>query len=379
MTRNVENMRAELLGWYDKDGRSLPWRLRPEDKAAGASADPYAVWLSEIMLQQTTVPHAAPYWEKFLAAFPTVTELANAPRDQVLSLWAGLGYYARARNLHKCAAVLRDQYGGIFPQSEAALLTLPGIGPYTAAAIAAICFDEPTNIVDGNVERVISRIFAVQNPLPKAKGELRDFAAKLADPKRPGDYGQALMDLGATICTPKNPKCEICVWQKCCAAFKVDNPQDYPKKIKKKKLATRYGAIFWLEREGSVLIRQRLETGLLGAMMEFPGSEWGDKPKNEDEWLRAAPAPRNWERLEAPVLHIFTHFKLELSVYRAHISMDEVSADELGNICAPQTRSAQTRNTQASRAQAIWADIDDLSAHALPSLMMKVAKLARGL
>lgn len=354
MKRNSLDMRAALLSWYDQSGRSLPWRLRPEDRAEGLRADPYAVWLSEIMLQQTTVPHATPYWEKFLCAFPTVVDLANAPRDDVLTLWAGLGYYARARNLHKCAGVVRDQYEGRFPQNEAELLALPGIGPYTAAAIGAICFDLPTNIVDGNVERVISRIYAVQNPLPKAKGELRDFAANLADPNRPGDYGQALMDLGATICTPKSPKCELCIWQKYCAAYDAKNPQDYPKKIKKKRLPTRYGAVFWLECKGQVLIRQRPDKGLLGGMMEFPTSKWGDQPYDDSAWLRAAPILRNWERLDMPVLHIFTHFKLELSVYRSHIGGSE--ADSLDGL---------------------WVDMKRLNAYALPRVMIKVANVAR--
>ena len=220
-------MRAALLGWYDRQGRTLPWRVRPEDRAKGIKPDPYAIWLSEIMLQQTTIAHGTPYWHKFLAEFPTVTDLANANRDRVLTLWAGLGYYARARNLHKCAGMIRDEYGGAFPKTEAELLKLPGIGPYTAATIAAICFNEPTNIVDGNVERVIARIFRVQNPLPKSKSEIKTLAAPLADVGRPGDYGQALMDLGAIICTPLSPSCSICVWQPyCCLLYTSPSPRD---------------------------------------------------------------------------------------------------------------------------------------------------------
>jgi len=205
------------LAWYDAQGRTLPWRIRPEERAAGQVADPYAVWLSEVMLQQTTVPHATPYWRKFLAEFPTVIDLANADRDRVLTMWAGLGYYARARNLHKCAGVVRDEHDGEFPRTEAQLLKLPGIGPYTAATIAAICFDEATNIVDGNV----------------------------------------------------------CPWQDECDAFKDNTQIDYPKKVKKAKLSLRYGAVFVLMSEGKVLLRRRPDKGLLGGMMGFPGTEWG--------------------------------------------------------------------------------------------------------
>jgi len=345
----IRKARRALLAWYDAQGRTLPWRVRPEDRANGSAADPYAVWLSEIMLQQTTVPHATPYWEKFLAEFPTVRDLAAAPRDKVLTMWAGLGYYARARNLHKCAGVISEEHRGTFPGSEAELLKLPGIGAYSAAAIASICFGEATNVVDGNVERVISRLFAVEAFLPKAKKELRDLAGTLADPDRPGDYAQALMDLGATICKPKNPKCDICVWNFACNAFKAGVQERYPRKIKKTKLPVRYGAAFYLQHGEDVLLRRRPDAGLLGGMMEFPGTEWtGEKP-DEADWLAQAPASKNWE-CAGDITHVFTHFRLHLSVYRA--SAANKSAGE------------------------IWAGRADLKSRALPSVMLKVAAQA---
>lgn len=341
-------MRRDLLAWYDDSARALPWRVRPEDRARGVAADPYAVWLSEIMLQQTTVPHATPYWEKFLARFPTVTDLARANRDEVLAMWAGLGYYARARNLHKCAGVIADEHGGAFPNTEAALLKLPGIGLYTAATLAAICFDEATNIVDGNVERVISRIFALDNPLPKARRELRALAATLAAPKRAGDYGQALMDLGATVCTPRSPKCGDCPWQRHCAANAAGTQTDYPKKIKKAKLPIRYGAVFVLRAGGAVMLERRDDEGLLGGMMGFPGTAWGERPEDP---LASAPCARNWELCAGELRHIFTHFDLRLSVYRAEIP--------------------------APTQDGIWAPLADIKRYALPTVMTKALTLSQ--
>jgi A/G-specific adenine glycosylase len=344
----IRQMQEALLQWYDSQGRDLPWRIRPEKRAAGQVADPYAVWLSEIMLQQTTVPHATPYWEKFLAEFPTVTDLANADRDRVLTLWAGLGYYARARNLHKCARVIRDDYNGRFPETEAELLKLPGIGPYTAATIAAICFDEATNIVDGNVERVVSRIFKIEALLPKGRAEYRRLAGTLAPKHRPGDYGQALMDLGATICSPRSPQCEQCPWQSFCAAFEDKTQTDYPKKAKKKKLPLRYGAVFVLMSDEKVLLRQRPDQGLLGGMMGFPGSDWGEKLDNP---MAFAPKKRNWEKCEGQVKHVFTHFELRLDVYRAE--------------------------TQDECAEGVWVKISDVADYALPTVMKKVLTVSQ--
>jgi len=308
-------MRAGLLDWYDKEGRTLPWRIRPEDRQAGKTADPYAVWLSEIMLQQTTVPHGTPYWHKFLEAFPTVTDLANAERETVLGMWAGLGYYARARNLHKCAQIIRDDYDGDFPKTEAALLKLPGIGPYTAATIAAICFDQATNIVDGNVERVISRIFKVEEPLPQARQPLRLLAGMLADPRRAGDYGQAVMDLGATICTPRSPSCPNCPWDGFCLAKKKGTPEIYPRKAVKKPKPVRYGAAFVALHNGEVLLETRPDKGLLGGMAGLPGSEWTSERVKDP--LKAAPFEGDWVKSDTVVKHVFTHFELRLDVYKA--------------------------------------------------------------
>jgi len=345
-------MQAVLLDWYDRSGRELPWRIRPEDRAKGRIPDPYAVWLSEIMLQQTTGAHATPYWRKFLDHFPTVSDLANADRDRVLTLWAGLGYYARARNLHQCAQIIRDEHGGIFPKTESELLKLPGIGPYTGATIAAICFDEPTNIVDGNVERVISRIFALEKPLPKAKSDLRKLAAPLASQIRPGDYGQAIMDLGSVICSPTSPKCEICVWQKFCQAYDKGTQTDYPKKIKKKPLPIRYGAAFVLYSQDAVLLERRPDQGLLGGMMGVPGTEWGGQPKDP---LLSAPVETKWQICDGEVHHVFTHFELRLKVYVANIK----SRPNLEKINGE------------------WASINTLENYALPTVMKKVLDLAK--
>jgi len=352
----ITALRGLLLDWYDRMGRSLPWRVRPEDRAKGQVPDPYAVWLSEIMLQQTTVPHAAPYWEKFLREFPQVTDLAKADREQVMAMWAGLGYYARARNLYKCAQVITDDYAGTFPQSEAELLKLPGIGPYTAAAIAGICFDQPTVVVDGNVERVISRMACIDVPLPKGKKEIKAAAAQIADPKRSGDYSQALMDLGATVCTPRSPKCHICVWADYCKAHKCGEEESYPKKLKKKPLPKRYGAVFVLRGEGHVLLRQRPDEGLLGGMVDFPGTEWTGAPVSSP--LDHAPYSADWVRAPQQVTHVFTHFELTLDVYTADLSrLGELEA------IADKVKDLHIKPDQ---------EIKDL---ALPSVMQKVWRL----
>lgn len=311
---HILHMRTTLLRWYDEQGRCLPWRIRPEDRAKGVVPNPYSIWLSEVMSQQTTLAHATPYWEKFIGAFPTVSDLANADRDRVLSMWAGLGYYARARNLHKCAGVVRDEYKGRFPTDEKTLLTLPGIGPYTAATIAAICADEATNIVDGNVERVISRVFAFEEALPKGRKGLRSLAGSLVRADRPGDYGQALMDLGATLCSPKNPSCEICPWAEWCAARKSGEQARFPRKVKKQATPIRYGYVYVLQSGDYILMEQRSDAGLLGGMLGLPTSEWGEKPKDHS----AAPMPRNWQRV-GEVKHVFTHFELRLEVFHAEV------------------------------------------------------------
>lgn len=316
---NVSEMRTALLRWYDDQGRTLPWRVRPEARAKGIVPNPYAIWLSEVMSQQTTLAHATPYWTSFLEAFPTVTDLANAEREVVLSMWAGLGYYARARNLHKCAGVVRDEHEGVFPTDEKTLLTLPGIGPYTAATVAAICADEATNIVDGNVERVISRVFKYEKPLPKGRKGLRELAGTLVREDRPGDYGQALMDLGATICSPKSPTCMLCPWNKWCTAHKDGKETKYPIKMKKKPTPIRRGYAYVLRYEDKVLVERRPDKGLLGGMLGVPTSAWGEKPVDH----AAAPAKRNWEKT-GDVVHVFTHFELQLDVFVAETDvMDE--------------------------------------------------------
>jgi len=337
------------LAWYDASGRTLPWRIRPEDRKNGIVAEPYKVWLSEIMCQQTTVVSAAPYWHKFLDNWPGVSDLAAAPLDDILTAWAGLGYYARARNLHKCAKMVVGEHAGEFPNSEAALLKLQGIGPYTAAAIASICFDEPATVVDGNVERVISRYRKVKEPLPKSRKRLRILASELTDPDRPGDYAQALMDLGSNICKPKNPKCAECPVSFGCAAHMAGCAAEYPKKEPKKARPNRYGAVFYLENEGKILLNRRPEKGLLGGMMELPGTEWSHEPPSLDVWMQQAPEQRNWQRVEQQITHVFTHFTLYLDVFKSE---------------------------RETRHDGVWADLNALESHALPSVMMKAIKHA---
>ena len=266
----VEAGRATaLLAWYDRHQRRLPWRALP-----GQASDPYRVWLSEIMLQQTTVKAVGPYFEKFTARWPTVAALGSASLDDVLRMWAGLGYYSRARNLHACAVTVLREHGGAFPDSEDGLRALPGIGPYTAAAIAAIAFGRQTMPVDGNIERVVSRLFAVEDPLPKAKPRIQALATTLLGASRGGDSAQALMDLGATICTPKKPACALCPLNDNCAARARGDQETFPRKAPKKTGTLRRGAGFVVTRGGELLVRTRAEKGLLGGMTEVPTSEW---------------------------------------------------------------------------------------------------------
>ncbi|MBL4852757.1 MAG: A/G-specific adenine glycosylase [Robiginitomaculum sp.] len=352
-SQQIQAMRAELLDWYGREGRTLPWRIRPEDRVAGVAADPYKIWLSEIMCQQTTTTAAAAYWHKFLDKWPSVQDLAAAPRDDILTAWAGLGYYARARNLHKCAQMICTEHSGLFPDNEAGLLKLPGIGPYSAAAIAAICYNEATNVVDGNVERVISRIFRVQEVLPKARSEIRKLAATLADPARPGDYAQGLMDLGAHICKPKNPKCDLCPWQIHCAAYGSGDMIDYPKRKPKATRPNRYGAVFYVEDNGQIWLRQRPDKGLLGGMMELPGTDWStDKPK-VDTWLAQAPVQSNWQRVGGEVVHVFTHFTLYLTVFigQTKASHFDISAhmNTLDNYALPSVMGKAITHAQAMK------------------------------
>lgn len=340
-------MAETLLAWYDRHRRSLPWRAKP-----GKTADPYHVWLSEIMLQQTTVPAVKPYYETFLARWPTVRDLAEAELNEILAAWAGLGYYARARNLHKCAAIVTERHGARFPAEVEALRELPGIGRYTAAAIAAIAFDKPATIVDGNVERVISRLHRIETPLPKAKEEIWALAEELTPKQRPGDYAQAIMDLGATLCTPQRPACSLCPWQSVCAAFQAGDQETYPRKAPKAERPQRYGAAFWIVNEkGEVALRRRPPRGLLGGMLEVPGTDWDQKTQTAAAALRKAPLTAEWRWCDGMVRHVFTHFALELRV-----------------------ASASVRGRPLDGAE--WVAIDRLGSVALPSVMRKVARLA---
>lgn len=313
---------ADLLKWYDRNARDLPWRVGPTERGAGIAPDPYRVWLSEIMLQQTTVAAVKPYFERFVALWPTVSDLARADDAAVMGEWAGLGYYARARNLLKCARLVADVYGGRFPDTRAELETLPGIGPYTAAAISAIAFDRPETVVDGNVERVMARVFAVETPLPGAKAELAALAVALTPRQRPGDYAQAAMDLGATICTPRAPACGACPWSMSCKARARGIQETLPRKAPKRSKPLRFGLVYLARREdGAWLLERRPDSGLLGGMLGWPGTAWSEEPPEE-----APPLPAVWRDLGSEVRHGFTHFDLRLGVRVAMVPSD-VRAD----------------------------------------------------
>lgn len=306
-----------LLAWYDTHARDLPWRVSPAMHATGQRPDPYRVWLSEIMLQQTTVAAVRAYFHRFTQLWPDVQALAAAPDGDVMGEWAGLGYYARARNLLKCARIIANEHDGRFPADPDALLALPGIGPYTAAAISAIAFDLPESVMDGNVERVMARLFDVRTPLPTAKPELKAHATAMTPQKRPGDYAQAVMDLGATICTPRAPACEICPLHSRCMARQAGNAADLPKKTPKAPKPTRRGIVYLLQRDdGAWLLERRPDSGLLGGMLGWPGSDWGETAEE------AAPLEADWQVLPAEVRHTFTHFHLILTVKTATVSAD---------------------------------------------------------
>jgi A/G-specific adenine glycosylase len=352
----AEPSAAALLAWYDRHRRKLPWRAAPGEKT-----DPYRVWLSEIMLQQTTVKAVAPYYARFLARWPDVRALAASPLDDVLKVWAGLGYYARARNLHACARAVVERHGGRFPADLDALRALPGVGPYTAAAIAAIAFDAPTTPVDGNIERVVARLYAVATPLPAAKPHIHRLAAALTPAERPGDFAQAMMDLGATICSPARPACALCPWSDACAARKLGSPEAFPRRAPKREGRLRRGAAFFVVRaDGCVLVRTRPPRGLLGGMTEVPTSEW-IHAFAAAEALEQAPVLSigngsgglAWRRLPGKVTHVFTHFPLELIVYAAQVPA--------GTPPPPETR---------------FVPLAELDGEALPNLMRKVIALA---
>ncbi|HET7717591.1 MAG TPA: A/G-specific adenine glycosylase [Bauldia sp.] len=322
-----ENVAPALLAWYDRHARRLPWRVGPKDRVRGVAPDPYRVWLSEVMLQQTTVATVKSYFEAFTSAWPTIHDLAAAPRDDVMRAWAGLGYYARARNVHACAQVVVRDHGGRFPGTVAGLRALPGIGDYTAAAVAAIAFDEPAAVVDGNVERVIARLFAIDTPLPEAKKIIRDRQSRLTPAARPGDYAQAMMDLGAGICTPRRPACPLCPLSTACLAHARGAEERYPIRPERGERPTRYGVVFVAIRaDGAVLLGRRPDDGLLGGMTEVPGSEWASRPNGLDA-VAHAPIQAAWRRVPGTVTHVFTHFRLELNVYCARLpAMEEAPA-----------------------------------------------------
>jgi A/G-specific adenine glycosylase len=373
----------DLIAWYDRERRDLPWRA-----ARGAPAEPYRVWLSEIMLQQTRVEVVARYYGRFLARFPTLATLAAAKLDDVLKAWAGLGYYARARNLHACARALADRHGGRIPVTESELRALPGIGAYTAAAIAAIAFGRKATPIDGNVERVVARLYAVERKLPAAKTELYRLADGLMPDRRCGDFAQAMMDLGATLCRPRNPACGRCPWSGACAAFRRGDPESFPRRPPRRVGKLRRGAAFFaLRADGAVLLRRRPLEGLLGGMSEVPTTEWSShfdekkalayapqfRPSPSAHLRRAPPSPRKrgeggkrrsrepgegvikirWRRLPGAVRHVFTHFPLELAVYAAAL---------------PQRARAPTGMR--------FVKLAALDREALPSLMRKVMRHA---
>jgi A/G-specific adenine glycosylase len=352
-TQMPDPVADDLLAWYDRHRRILPWRSPP-----GERSDPYRVWLSEIMLQQTTVATVVPYFERFLTRFPNFGSLAEAPLDDVLAAWAGLGYYGRARNLHACAKAVVERHGGELPVCEAELASLPGIGPYTAAAIASIAFEEKTVPVDGNVERVMARLHRVEDELPRAKRAIRNLVQALAQgltgASRFGDFAQALMDLGATICRPRQPRCMLCPWQHACRARAQGDQESFPKKSARREGKLRRGAAFVVLRpNGAVLVRRRKEQGLLGGMAEVPGTEWS---ADFDDGATLSLAPRfsdapglTWRRLDGRVRHVFTHFPLELAVFVARVG-------------------AKARAPRDCRFLAQ----DEIATAALPTLMLKV-------
>jgi A/G-specific adenine glycosylase len=302
---------GRTLAWWDRNRRALAWRAEP-----GETPDPYRVWLSEVLLQQTTAQAATPYYQAFVAKWPRVEDLAMAPVEAVMSAFAGLGYYSRARNLHACAKEIARR-GGTFPSEEADLRALPGVGAYTAAAVAAIAFGRQTAPVDGNIARILARLFAVEKPIARVRGELAAAAHTLAPSRRAGDFAQALMDIGATICRPRNPDCGLCPLARDCAAFRAGAPEAYPRRDGAKVRPRRQGAVFFARRsDGAFLARRRPAHGLLASTIELPGTPWTNKGPN-GELANAAPVAARWRRLPGEVEQIFTHFALSLTVYAA--------------------------------------------------------------
>lgn len=337
-----------LLSWYDEKHRNLPWRITPKEQKQGIHPDPYRVWLSEIMLQQTTVEAVKPYFQKFLQLWPDLSSLAKASQDDIMKAWAGLGYYSRARNLRNCARQLVENYGGQFPQSVTALRTLSGIGDYTAAAIAAIAFNQPVAVVDGNVERVITRLFAITTMLPKAKTKIKKKTQEITSLNRPGDFAQAMMDLGATICTPRKPSCYLCPLQSLCRAAKMQRTESFPVKAPKKERLSKIGTAFVILNENKqIYLEKRHGKKLLGGMTQIPNYIG----INNENVLQHAPFSANWQ-FKGQITHIFTHFSLKLDIYY--------------------TNSTHEMN----RENGWWCDIHNLAEEALPTVMKKAISVA---
>lgn len=329
-----------LLAWYDVHARELPWRAPP----GAALPDPYRVWLSEVMLQQTTVAAVKPYFERFTDRWPDIFALAAAPDEDIMAAWAGLGYYSRARNLVKCARVVAEL--GSFPETEDELLKLPGLGAYTAAAIAAIAFGQRAVVVDANVERVVCRLFAIEQPLPGSRKQIRIDTASITPDQRAGDFAQAMMDLGSNICTPREPKCLLCPLRAHCQAQKTGDPARLPVKPVKKAKPVRHGTAFWIEHDGKIWLETRAGTGMLGGMRSLPDDGWhsgGDGSGNP-------PYAAEWQDAGA-VRHTFTHFSLELSVKSALIAAADIN------------RSGE------------WWPINQIESAGLPTLFAKAARL----
>ena len=344
-----DDIASRLLGWYDVHHRELPWRITPREHARGARPDPYRIWLSEVMLQQTTVEAVKAYFRVFVEKWPDVEALAAAPTEDVMKAWAGLGYYSRARNLKACADLVARR-GGRFPDTETALRELPGIGAYTSAAITAIAFDRPAAVVDGNVERVVSRLFSIATPLSEAKAEIRAHVERMVPGTRPGDFAQAMMDLGATICTPRRPRCMLCPLREDCSAVVSGDPEHFPVRLPKADKPLRRGAAFVAVRgDGAILLRKRAEKGLLGGMTEVPTTGWTARIDG-DTTQAAAPFAGNW-KLAGRIAHVFTHFALELDVFLA-------------------TTKGETP------AGHFWSLPSDISGEALPTVMKKAIEAA---
>ncbi|WP_224661420.1 A/G-specific adenine glycosylase [Mesorhizobium sp. ES1-1] len=344
-----ETTASRLLDWYDAHHRELPWRVTPREHANGVRPDPYRIWLSEVMLQQTTVEAVKSYFRAFVEKWPDVEALAAAPTEDVMKAWAGLGYYSRARNLKACADLVAKR-GGRFPDTEAALRDLPGIGAYTSAAITAIAFDRPAAVVDGNVERVVSRLFSIATPLSEAKPEIRGHVERMVPATRPGDFAQAMMDLGATICTPRRPRCMLCPLRDDCSAVATGDPEHFPVRLPKADKPLRRGAAFVAVRsDGAILLRKRAEKGLLGGMTEVPTTDWTARIDGANT-VAAAPFPADWQS-SGRIAHVFTHFTLELEIFRAV-------------------------TTGVTPAGHFWSLPADISGEALPTVMKKAIEAA---